>query len=160
METSEQISAKQNQASVRQARSFDVGIVVERKEYGLDDDAIARFTRALEHFSVHIAQLQSLRRLVNDWWEPMLNPPTWDKKKIAAGNFLRAWQQHALHVDPLWNLGANDPQADPTIIASLDRAIGLTSCWQCENRRLGDLVRLSTQVLRDGDPSIHLNAIR
>ena len=138
---------------------LDAGVAVERVGYPLDDEAITRFTRAMEHFTAHLAQLQHLRRFVAWWWSSLLNPRTWQEKEDGAGNFLRAWQQHSLHVDPLWSLGANDPQVDPTIIQALDQALGLSSAWLHENRRLDDMVRLSTQVLGDGDPSIHLNTV-
>ncbi|MEM9570761.1 MAG: hypothetical protein AAF996_04795 [Pseudomonadota bacterium] len=153
----DQSHAVTNSPNLQHGGLLDLGLVVERIGYQLNDAAITRFTRALEHFSAHVAQLQSLRRLVNHWWEPLLDPPTWSDKQIAAGNFLRAWQQHSLHVAPLWALGANDPQADPTIINALDSAIGLRSAWAIECSRMSDLVQLSTQILSDGDPSIHLN---
>ena len=135
----------------------DASLVVERPGYALDDEAVSRFARALEHVSAHVIQLQSLRRLVDDWWGPLLNPTSWEEKVAAAKNFMREWQHFLFNVSPLWALGTDDPQIDPQIVDTLDSALHLRGAWETENARLRDLFNLCTQVLSDGDPSIHLN---
>lgn len=144
-------------ASASDAQFHDASLVVERPEYQLDDEAVSRFCRALEHMSAHIVQLQSLRQFVDRWFGQLLNPATWEDKKNAATNFMRDWQHFTYNVSPLWALGTDDPQIDPQIVDTLDRALHLRQAWEAENARLRDLFNLSTQVLSDGDPSIHLN---
>jgi hypothetical protein len=142
----------------QQGNQVEVSLVVRRRGLPLDEEALARFTRAFEHAAAHVCLLQHCRLFVEDWWEPLLNPPSWRDKERAAGNFLRAWQHHSRRIEPLWALAANDPHCDPHIVQAIDRALQLTAGWQNVNRRLADLVRLSMQVLKDGDQSIHLNS--
>lgn len=135
---------------------FDVGLVVERQDYALDEAAVKRFTRAMEHFTAHVALLQHVRRVVHYWWAAVFNPPSWEAKETACGNFLRSLEQHSLNITPLWALGANDVQVDPEIIAALDDATRLTNAWTEANTRLADLTRFAAFVLKREPAEIYL----
>ncbi|MFB9373443.1 hypothetical protein ACFFUB_05660 [Algimonas porphyrae] len=147
-----------NEDEVSSDTFIDLAFVSERINSALDENSLLRFTRSLEHFAVHLKLLQHARNFVSDWWGPLLQSPSWIQKENASGNFLRAWQHFCLEIEPLWALGRNDKQIDPAVIMALDKATGLTTSWQDANRRLGNLLQLSTQVIGDGDPSIHLDA--
>lgn len=131
-------------------------VMAQRVGKPLDASALQRFTLAFEHVLAHVGLLQHLRRFVTSWWAPLLETSFWEEKKTAAINFLREWQVHATRVDPLWQLGAGDPYADPDLVHSLALALRLESAWSEECRRVSDLLRFACEIVDDGDPRVLL----
>jgi hypothetical protein len=139
-----------------QVEGFAITIVARRVGYGLDTAAMQRFTMAFEHVLAHFALLRHLRKFVTFWWSPLLETSFWEEKRTAAISFLRAWQRHATTIDPLWQLGAGDPYADPELVHALSEALRLESAWVEECRRISDLLRFSCEIVDDGDPRVLL----
>lgn len=149
-------SFSREQGGTTTAGPFDLGLVIRREQFALDDAAVTRVARTLEHFSAHAALLLHVRRFVDSWWDAIINPPSWDDKETAAANFLREWEQLSLNITPLWSLGANDVQIDPSIVRALDSATQLSGSWAEINRRLADLLRYTTFSLRADHPRVYL----
>lgn len=135
---------------------FSITIVARRVGYPLDSASMQRFTLAFEHVLAHFALLRHLRKFVTFWWSPLLETSFWEEKRTAAISFLRAWQRHATTIDPLWQLGAGDPYADPELVHALSVALRLESAWIEECRRISDLLRFSCEIVDDGDPRVLL----
>mgnify|MGYP005847084267 CR=1 FL=1 len=107
--------------------------------------------RSLSHVLAHEILIKQAEALYRHHADSIRSAREWQGKQNACGAFLMNWQKYLEFVKDTWCLGYADQRIDPGIVEAIQNTIVTRHAWADVSSRIDSLVRLSSEVLPDGE---------